>query len=133
MSIDDLLGQLIQRAKNLTDFGSSEGYRKLGGDFDKVFNIVKDKITSLQLSEISRNKIQSLPFVATSEMGIAIEKNVFNKDEFDLFEVICNEFLGRLELSSSDEIGQLRKDFIESIGKRILIISNQKDSEELVY
>jgi len=133
LSIDDLLDQLVHRAINLTNFGSSEGYKKLGGDFDKVFNIAKDKITSLQLSEMSQNKLNILPFVATSEMEIEIKKNGFYKDEFNLFEVICNEFLSRLELSSSDEIGQLRKDFIESIGKRIVVISNQKDSEELVY
>lgn len=132
-TVEDLLGQLIQRANNLLAFGSSEGYRKLERDFDKVLSLVKAKISSFQSDEISKNKLESLPFKVTSELGIEIQEGAFPKEELDFFEVISNEFLERIELSSSDEIGQLRKDFIESIGKRIREISNQKDSEELVY
>jgi len=132
-SVEDLLGQLIQKANNLLSYGSAEGYRKLEGEFDKIMSLMKAKIASIQSKEISGNKLDSFPFKVTPKMGIEIVDGVMLKEEVQFFEVISNEFLVRLALSSSDEIGQLRKDFIESIGKRIRELSNQKDSEELVY
>jgi hypothetical protein len=132
-SVEDLLGQLIQKASNLSNYGSAEGYRKLEGDFDKIMSLIKAKISSIQSKEISGNKLDSLPFKVTPEMGIEIEKGLMPEEEIQLFEVISNEFLERLALSSSDEIGQHRLEFVKTIGNTLRDLSYKQGVDELHY
>ncbi len=132
-TINDLIDLLITQGKEFIRFGSQISYNKLVGDFNLIIDLVNDKISHYQHSEIVKNKLENIPFQLNNNNEIEYTNPNISLEEKIGFNIIANDLLNRFEMSSSDDIAQGRKDIIVGIANKIKELYNVQDNNELTY
>lgn len=133
-TINELLGEILTKAKRFSRFGTPESYQKLTDDFNNARQIINARLSEYQNQNISDNLIDSIPFgVSTDFSQVNLQFNDLKKEENKYWEMVINELLSRVELSTSDGIAQQRKDIIIGIAESIIKSSKEKDSSEIKY
>jgi hypothetical protein len=123
----------MSKLRKFRDCQSSKDYK----DLEELFQIVRIKIKK-DLEEMagqtSEEKIfKHLSLSVSHDMTLhSIDIDDFNDYQNKLYQLVINEWLKNITLSSSDEIGQSRKGIIENIGKEIKAL-NFETSNDLKY
>jgi hypothetical protein len=135
LSIEELLKHLIGKSISFTKYPSINNYNALEGDFNSIRNIISQKFKEREKSNSKQEGFNLLPFKYKSEnQNISLISDELAKTELTLYNIVIQELLSHEELSSSDEIGQIRLNILANIGKTI---SDDKifgtESDELKY
>lgn len=132
-AIDELMEVLIQKAKSFVRYNSFSLYKALDDSFNEYRVLINAKISDYEKEVSVSSSFNTIPFVAGKDFSIVDYKlKDFSKNEKETFNVISNELLSRLELSTTDEIAQTRLDIIQHIAEE-LKKNFEEDSEELVF
>jgi hypothetical protein len=132
-SVDELLESLIQKIQSYLNYRSENSYKEIERLYDSIRIQIQGKIADYENQSIKENSLDNLPFEIQSNFSIKSKINNLKRTVNEDYNFVINELLSRVELSSSDEIAQQRKDIIISIGKDLANKTNNKDEPELVY
>ena len=133
-TINELLGGILIKAKKFSKYGTPESYQNLTDDFNNARQVINNRLSEYQNQNISDNLIDSIPIkVSTNFSQIELQVNDLKKEENKYWEIVINELLSRVELSTSDEIAQQRKDIVIGIAESIIEKTNEKESDEIKY
>ena len=120
-SIDELLNKLIDNVNSFLKNSSPNLYKNLENDFNSFRIIINNKINDYRKNTIRENSFENIPFNFNIELSkLTSGLDEIGKKENESYSLIINEFLSRIELSTSDEIGQNRMDILKTIGGEIL-------------
>lgn len=132
-SVDELLESLIVRVKSYLNYRNENSYKQLEDLYSSIRVAIQSKINEYESQSIQDNSIENLPFDIKSNFYIKSKiretKEIENRD----YDIVINELLSRIELSSSDEIAQERINIVENVGKCLLDIFGDKEKPELKY
>lgn len=132
-SSSELLKLLMSKLKRFRDYHSSKDYK----DIEELFQIVRVKIKKdieEMSGQTSEEKVfKSLPLEIGRDMNLnSISVDNFNEYQNKLYQIVINELLRNSTISTSDEIGQSRKEIIENVGKEIKAL-NLETNDDLKY
>ncbi|RZJ34505.1 MAG: hypothetical protein EOO51_09230 [Flavobacterium sp.] len=134
-SIEETLSYLLDKTVAFLRNPSSSAYNSLESDFNSIRKIVSDKFFEIENQNNNSKKATANPFTVSPSLDkIHVGKNFLERTDALLYEEIIDEFLSHPELSSSDEIGQLRLNILANVGKSIgnkQLLKN--DSPEMQY
>lgn len=135
LTIEELLEQLISKAKHFINYNSSRIYNELEGNFNEARILINGKIIEFNKITNSNQFIETIPVIINENYSkIKLHFDELNNLENQYLQTIVNELLSRTELSTSDEIAQQRKDIIVSIAKSLENLNEKfKDSAERKY
>lgn len=134
-SIEETLSYLLEKTVVFIHNPNANAYSALEGDFNSIRKIVSNKFFEIENQTNSSKEATTNPFNVSATLDkIHINKSFLERTDALLYEEIINEFLSHTELSSSDEIGQLRLNILANVGKSI---GNKEyfknDSPEMQY
>lgn len=132
-SVDELLDSLIKKIQSYLNYRSEHSFKEIEKLYDSIRIEIQGKIADYERQSISENSLNNLPFEIQSNFFIKSKIDSLKNTENIDYDFVINELLSRIELSSSDEIAQQRKDIVENIGKDLAKKTNNKDEPELVY
>ncbi len=133
-SVKELLDKLLTKLKQFINYPTQSGYQQLSIDFDLIQKIIKDRLGQRVQLEISNIEAQTFPFVVTSNCSsIVINLNEISAIDNDFLNIIINEFLSKVNVSTTDEIAQLRKEIVVSVAEKIKKEYKGKSVFELDY
>ncbi|TDQ15193.1 hypothetical protein DFQ04_3079 [Algoriphagus boseongensis] len=132
-SIGELLGRLITQIKQFIRYSNPQSYERLENDFSSISNVVNSKISTFKSDHGSTEKFKVLPFSIVGDFELKVQDTILSKDEQLIFELIINDLLSWTEVSSQDEIAQIRTELIQSVGKKIKETVGKESTPELEY
>ena len=131
-TIDELLNSLLSKVNEFLRNNTFSNYNELDSSFNLYRSTINEKIRNYLRESISSNAITKIPF-QLDDLNIKVNLNHLNNSENEFFQLIIDEFLSRLELSSSDEIAQQRMDILQEIAENIKKLSKGEKSNEVIY
>ncbi|QAA80879.1 hypothetical protein EI546_03655 [Aequorivita sp. H23M31] len=131
--IDELLNALIDNAEKFLSRPSSHGYKVLEETFNDYRLLIASKISEYQKETSLSVTFENLPF--SVEKDLSVKKAEFSElsdSDNNSYNLIINELLSRLELSTTDEIAQQRLDIIQNTAQA-LKLNNTSSTEDIEY
>lgn len=133
-SIKELIDKHLEEIKRFVNYPSQNGYKQLTIDFELIQIIIKERLGKIVQLEISNIETETFPFdITPSYSKIKFYLNEISSPDNEYLNIIINELLSRTDVSTSDEIAQLRKNIIVSVAERIKKEHNEHITVELDY
>jgi len=133
-SAKELIDRYLEKLKRFVNYPSQNGYKQLTIDFELIQIIIKERLGKIVQLEISNIETETFPFDITPNYSkIKFYLNEISSLDNEYLNIIINELLSRTEVSTSDEIAQLRKNIIVSVAERIKKEHNEHITVELDY
>jgi hypothetical protein len=135
-SIEETLNYILDKTIVFMKNPSISLYNSLEDDFNSIRKIVNNKFNEIENhNNISSENLKSIPFSFSKNIDrVDFNNDFLDKKEVVIYQEIINELFSHTELSTSDDIGQLRLNILANIGKSI---SNknyfENDSSEMKY
>ncbi len=133
-SVKELTDKLLANLKRFINYPSQNGYKQLTIDFDLIQMIIKERLGKIVQLEISNIETETFPFdISPNYSRIKFYLNEISSIDNKYLNIIINEFLSKTDVSTSDEIAQLRKNIIVSVAEKIKKEHNEQITDELAY
>lgn len=132
-SIDELLGKLTYQVNQFIRYNNSQSYARLENEFRIISDLLNSKISTYKSEQKSTETLKEFPINIDVDFGVKVKDETLNREGNLIFEVVLNELLGWLQVSTGDEIAQIRVEIIENVGKKIKEEFGNGSNPEIEY